>query len=257
MLFEPLKMLPYGHKRLMKRQSIGSLSMFWRNNKTMQESLPLRTDSALLRLYHQGDQQAFEQLVERYQAPLFCFLMRILQDPDITADVMQHVWIQLAFASCRGGDAASLRSWLFQVARNRAIDLLRIYAREKVRLTSLAAMATNVENAPDILWLHDPRPGPEVLAEQRAMYDALLQVLATFPRNSQQIVYLRLWHQLSYASIGQRLGMSALTAKTSFHRSRLRLSKALADWVDTGVRPKKGGDNQTTGVLTKNLLRRK
>lgn len=68
---------------------------------------------------------------------------------------------------------------------------------------------------------------------------------------SQQTVYLRLWHQLSYVSIGQRLGMSAITAKTSFHRSRLRLSKALADWVDTGVRPKKGGDDQATGVLTK------
>src|SRR5437660_6324344 len=98
MLFEPSRMLPHEHKRLVEWQSIGSPSMFWRE-KNVQESLPLLTDSALLRLYHQGDQRAFEQLVERYQAPLFCFLLGILRDPDTTEDVMQHVWIQCAFAA--------------------------------------------------------------------------------------------------------------------------------------------------------------
>jgi len=253
----------------------------------VQESLPLLTDSALLRLYHQGDQRAFEQLVERYQAPLFCFLLGILRDPDTTEDGGQGVVEAeadeqpdrdhephrvgetdqvgqraggedgapirregaeavgdplgeiLGDAHRRESDVASLRSWLFHVARNRAIDLLRRHAREKARLTSLAAMTTDAENAPNVLWMQDPRPGPEVLVEQRAMYDALLQVLATFPYHSQQIMYLRLWHQLSYVSIGQRLGMSTATVKTYFHRSRLRLSKALTDWVATGVLPER------------------
>src|SRR5581483_7877154 len=69
----------------------------WRNNN-LQESLPFLTDNALLQLYHQGDQRAFEQLVERYQPHLFCYLMKVLRDSDMVGDVMQHVWIQCAFA---------------------------------------------------------------------------------------------------------------------------------------------------------------
>lgn len=208
----------------------------------MQESLSFLTDSALLRRYHQGDQRAFEHLVERYQAPLFCFLMGILRDPDTTEEVMQHVWIQCAcvFAPCQETETASLKGWVFRVAHNRAMDLLRRGTREQRITVSLAALSLDTEDeSPSSLWVQDPRPGPDILAEQQEIQEVLLQALATLSSVSQQIVYFRLWHQHTYGEIGQRLGMSAVTVKTSFHRARLRLSKALTDWVATGVPPKR------------------
>ena len=189
----------------------------------MQESLPMLTDSALLSRYHQGDQRAFEQLVERYQARLFHFLMRLLQDSDMAWDVMQHVWIQCVFAAspCLEGGATSLRSWLFQVARNRAVDLLRRRSLEKLRTISLAALVPDADDvAIRSMWLHDPQPGPEDLAQQREIHRALHCALASLPPSHQQIVYLRLWQQLSYGCIGQRLGMPIATVKTYFYRSR-------------------------------------
>jgi len=207
----------------------------------MQETLPLLSDSALLRLYHQGDQRAFEQLVERYHPHLFCYLMKVLRDSDMVGDVMQHVWIQCAFApsSCLLADTPSLRGWLFQVARNKAIDLHRRRAREKVRMIPWGVVTTDADDTSHFLWLQDSRPGPELLVEQREMYHALEQAIATLPQTYQQIVYFRLWHQLSYRYIGQRLGLPVTSVKTYFHRSRLRLSKALGNWRETGVLPEK------------------
>ncbi len=208
----------------------------------MPEPLPFLTDSALLHLYHQGDQRAFEQLVERYHTPLCCFLMGILRDRDTTDDVMQHVWIQCALAStpCQEGSAASLRGWLFHVARNRAIDLLRRHAREKMRTTHLATIAPDADDdLSGFLWLHDSQPGPEALAEQRELHQALLSAVVTLPQIYQQIVYFRLWYQLSYKHIGQHLGIPTVTVKTYFYRSRLRLSRTLANWMETGALPEK------------------
>lgn len=207
--------------------------------KKMQEPLSLLADSVLLSRYHQGDQRAFEQLVERYQSPLFHFLMRLLQDPDLAWDVMQHVWIQCVFVSfpCQEGSATSLRSWLFQVARNRAIDLLRRRALEKLRTISLTALVVPDADEGSLrsMWLHDPQPGPEALAQQREIHRALLCALASLPPTHQQIVHLRLWQHLSYGHIGQRLGMPIATVKTYFYRSRLRLSRSLANWVELGL----------------------
>ena len=71
------------------------------------------------------DELAFETLVQRYRPLLLNFICTILGDYDLSCDVLQHVFLQLYLSLPTLKKDKPLRSWLFQVARNRCLDELR------------------------------------------------------------------------------------------------------------------------------------
>src|SRR5947209_13873747 len=73
----------------------------------------------------QGNEQAFESLVHRYSSHLFNFIFHLLGDYDQACDVLQQVLLQFYLSLSSLEQDRPLKSWLFQVARNRSIDELR------------------------------------------------------------------------------------------------------------------------------------
>src|SRR5215472_15354782 len=82
-------------------------------------------DGALAQQALAGDQWAFETLVHRYGTPLFNFICHLLGDYDLACDVLQQVLLQLFISLSTLHKDKPLKSWLFQVARNRCLDELR------------------------------------------------------------------------------------------------------------------------------------
>src|SRR5947208_13323786 len=68
---------------------------------------------------------AFEALVRRHQAPLYNFCLRMLGRADDAADVAQESFVQLYSHLDRINEHEPLSPWLFRVARNRCIDVIR------------------------------------------------------------------------------------------------------------------------------------
>lgn len=176
-------------------------------------------DEALLRAAARGDPRAFESLVGRYAQPLFNFLYRFLGNSDDAADVTQQVWLQFFSWLPRLDPGQSPRSWLFLVARNKAMDLLK--ARQAIPFSKLPDAE---EEEPDaVSELPDTSPLPEALVERQDLQRLLHQAIQALPLRYRTVVALRYTTDLTFGEIAQALGLPENTAKTLFHRAKARL----------------------------------
>lgn len=174
------------------------------------------SDQALLVRIQQGDRQAITYLIERYQRPLYNFALRFLGDGDAAADICQHAFIQLFTHAGELHADEGLRPWLFRVARYRCLDELR-----RQRATAFSQLAPAEEDGLSPLdQLADPTPLPADLAERGDLQQILTEAIAALPVKYREVVALRYTADLSFAEIGQVLGVPEATAKTHFHRAK-------------------------------------
>ena len=89
-------------------------------------------DSVLVERARAGDEQAFEDLVGRYHGPLLRYIRGFLNDDEQAYDVLQFVFLQLYSSLATLLSDVSPKAWLFQVARNRCLDELRMRRRRRV-----------------------------------------------------------------------------------------------------------------------------
>src|SRR3954467_13098530 len=92
------------------------------------------SDPELLARFRAGDAAALETLFERYETPLYCFLLGVLRDPHRAEDALQETFVR-ALERLDGVDPGHLRGWLFTVAYHQAM-LTKRRQKSKVRLTA-------------------------------------------------------------------------------------------------------------------------
>ena len=129
--------------------------------------------------------------LERHERPLVAYASRLLGgDVEAARDVVQDVFLRLC-RERRGDVEAGLRSWLFTVCRNRALDVLR----KEGRMKSLDEGHAAERPSPSI--------APAAAAEQRDQVRHVLEVLGTLPAGQREVLRLKFQHGLSYAEIGR------------------------------------------------------
>ena len=170
-------------------------------------------DVDLIQQVLSGKHEYYAQLVERYQKPLIYFLRGILRDEEEILDCTQEAFLAAYSNLWRYSSAHTFRAWLYSIARNKAIDLLR---KKKNNIP-----ATLDEN------LIDPQEGPEEawLAKERAAQ--VEEVLAELPEHFRQALYLRYQQELSYEEISCILNIPVSSVKTHLHRGKEKLRQIL------------------------------
>jgi RNA polymerase sigma factor (sigma-70 family) len=193
-----------------------------------QEEIPTpfldRTDAVLAKQVLSGDQQAFELLVQRYNAPLFNFICRFLGDYDLACDVLQQVFLRFYTSLPKLGTGEPFKPWLFQVARNCCVDELRRKYRSAVHFSQFENSEGDLTGLCDI---PDPEPLPEEVVERRDLQALLQDAIQALPPKFRSVVILRYSSQMSFPEIGQVLSMPEATAKTYFHRAKVLLRKTI------------------------------
>jgi len=185
------------------------------------------TDGSLVIRTLDGDQQAFEMLVQRYNTPLFNFICHMLGDYDLACDISQQVFLQLYISMPTLRTGEPLKAWLFQVARNRCLDELR--RKRSIHFSELETNNDDDDLSPlDIM--PDTQPLPDEMAERSDLQDALRSAIDALPVKFRSVVLLRYVSQLSFSEIGKTLNMPEATAKTYFQRSRPLLRTAMAKY---------------------------
>src|ERR1044071_6141775 len=86
-------------------------------------------DAALMKRVTQGDQRAFEELVEKYKQPVFNFIYRTIPDAAEAEDLAQTVFVQVYKAAAKYRVEAKFTTWLFTIARNLCLNELRRRSR--------------------------------------------------------------------------------------------------------------------------------
>src|SRR6059058_5902586 len=97
-----------------------------------------RSDAGLAARVCAGDERAFEQLYDRHAASLLAFCRHLLGSPEEGEDALQHTFMAAHGALLRGDEPAHVKAWLFTIARNRCLSVLRA-RREQLDLDGDAA----------------------------------------------------------------------------------------------------------------------
>src|SRR3954447_13279861 len=142
-------------------------------------------DDELLKRFRAGDTLAFEAILERYSRTIYNFTYRFLGNADDAEDATQQTFVQ-AFESLPGARAETpLRPWLFQVARNKAIDMLR-----RRRSVALSALEREDEDQPEI-DVADRGPLPDEIYDHEELQELLQEGIETLPLRTRQVVLMR------------------------------------------------------------------
>jgi RNA polymerase sigma-70 factor (ECF subfamily) len=165
-----------------------------------------------------GEPGAFEALVRRHQGPLYNFCLRMLSQSEDAADVAQETFVQLYSHLGRLDEHEPIAPWLFRVARNRCIDIIR--RRRTVPLTVAD------DSAPDF-DLADDEPLPDELAERADLQRLLARAIAALPPAYAEVVSLRYAGDRSFAEIAQILDCDEGAARVRFHRAKALLRREL------------------------------
>lgn len=156
-----------------------------------------------------------ENLYECYAGDVRRFALYLCGDAamadEITSDTFMRVW--MAAASIR---QPTVKSYLFTIARNAYIDLLRRASRH----TQLD------ENMPDT------RTSPQAQMEQSAEVHAVLTALQQLPEMDRTVLLMRTLDEMPYEEIAETLGIPVVTAKVKVHRARLKLMQTRKAWRD-------------------------
>jgi RNA polymerase sigma-70 factor (ECF subfamily) len=169
----------------------------------------------------QRDPAAFEALVRRYQSPLYNFCLRMLGRADDAADVAQETFVQLFTHLGQLDEREPIAPWLFRVARNRCIDVIRRRRTVPLGLPDEAGESTVVGEP------IDEAPLPEEMAERADLQDVLASAIAGLPPAYAEVVALRYAGDRSFAEIADILDCDEGTARVRFHRAKTLLRQHL------------------------------
>lgn len=182
-------------------------------------------DGALVQRALTGDQQAFETLIQRYNASLFHFIYHYVQEYHEACDVLQQVWLQLYLSLAILRQHGQLRAWLFKVARNRSVDVLR---RRRPTYFSELEKGDDEEEIAVLDSVPDAGPTPEELVQDRELQHHVQRAIQALPDKCRSIFLLYYEAELNFREIGQVLNIPGPTVKTRFYRAKPLLLTALA-----------------------------
>ena len=180
------------------------------------------TDELALAL-RRGEERALTELYDRYGGAVYHLALRITHDPgtaeEISLDSFLQIWRQ---ADRFNADHGSLPSWLFTIARSRAIDRVRAAG---------AAKRTQAEDATPVTAPHQPDEIADV-AERRQL---VRQAMASMPPAQRTALELAYYEGLSHSQIAARLGEPLGTVKTRIRQAMYVLRRTLAPVLSTTV----------------------
>jgi RNA polymerase sigma-70 factor, ECF subfamily len=174
-----------------------------------------------------GDAAAIRSLVATYHASMVRFARTIAGDTD-AEEIVQEAWIKIVRALPSFEGRSSLRTWLFAIVRNEAINRLRHEARQP-ETVSADELVDRFEpdgawRAPPAAWSLDT---PEAALASKDMRDVVKRALEGMPATQRGVVTLRDIEGLSFEEISNILVISASNARVLLHRGRQRLWQAI------------------------------
>ena len=178
-------------------------------------------ESGLIARAQGGDHRAFAVLVRQYQDRVFRFILRLVGARDEAMDLTQETFMKAHQALPGWRPEAQFRTWLFSIAHNTALDVLR--RRQRVEFVSFSDLPAGEEDHA----LPDPARQPDERLADRQSIELLERTLQELPAEHREILLLREMEDMSYTEIAATLGIAEGTVKSRIARAR---SAALAGY---------------------------
>jgi RNA polymerase sigma-70 factor (ECF subfamily) len=163
-------------------------------------------DERLVARFLGGDGAAFDTLVRRYQQPIYWMALRYVGNDADAKDVAQRALVQ-AFVKVRAlREVASFRAWVYRVAANLALNVVRDRKPAALLDEELAAA---------------PPPRERLIEDETQR--RLRRAVAQLPPQQRLVVELRVFEELPFRAVGEIAECSEDSAKVSFHHALKKL----------------------------------
>ncbi len=172
------------------------------------------TDEELVYQVQQGSILAFEQLIKRYQARLLRFTRRITLNEALAEEVVQDAFFSVYTHINNVDPSKKFSSFLYAIARNGAISVLRRERGKHISLHEMEHMAGDAVPPLEDLVTH----------EERGRVHKAIRGLRSIHR---RVIELYYFDELSYEAIARKLKLPINTVRTHLRRAKLVLEELL------------------------------
>ena len=175
-----------------------------------------RSDGELVREALDGSQEAFAELVRRYQDLLYRHAERMTRTPDMAEDVVQLSFIKAyrTLSACNSPDRFG--AWLFRIAANTCKDQLKARRSDAVTLEAVSVAAAGEDD-------------PDRQLARRDLRSRIDAALGELPLDQREAFVLKHVEGLSYQEMERLLGVSVPALKMRVHRARDGLQELLEE----------------------------
>ncbi|MSR07085.1 MAG: sigma-70 family RNA polymerase sigma factor [Gemmatimonadetes bacterium] len=187
---------------------------------TIPISFTAASDQEVVLRAREGHEDAFRELIRRYERPVFSLIYRMVRDRELAEDLSQETFVKVLNAIESYRPEYKFSSWIFKIANNASIDHLR---RRELNTLSLegARDATTPERAEaTALQIADRSESSLEEMEAKELGGAIEKAIARLRPEYQSCILLRHVEDKSYEEIAEILSLPLGTVKTYIHRAR-------------------------------------
>ncbi len=174
-----------------------------------------------------GDRAEFARLVEQYDTFVYRLALRIVGNPQDAEDVLQETFIKALKHLPDFDGRSSLSTWLYRIATNEALMVLR---KDKGAIVSLDDPDDNSDDEQEPLEVVDWCCLPEETLMSAEAKEYLDKAISELPATLRVVVVLRDIQGLSTRETSEVLNISEMAVKTRLSRARLQLRQSLSSY---------------------------
>lgn len=179
------------------------------------------TDQQLALRARRGDEDAFQTLVSRYRGKLLSYLWHLSASQDEADDLLQDIFIKAYRALPRFDARRRFSPWVYRIAHNEAVNLLK--RRNRRTLISWEDIA----NAKDNLEIADLSETPEERVESEEERKEMQRALEFLSPEHREVLVLRYYHDKSYAEMSEIIGKPENTVASMLNRAKKKLAERM------------------------------
>ena len=198
---------------------------------------PISEDLEWVQRSQDGDQEAFSELVRKYQKRVYYLAYGMLGNREDALDISQEAFLK-AFRFLKGFQGGGgFYTWIYRIAHNLSIDFMRKEWRKK-NLEYHDNQDLTEEEDPIVGVPSASHPGQEMA--QKELNRVVMDAIQSLPEQHRSVILLREIEGLSYEDIAKTLGIRKGTVMSRLHYARQELQKNLMPYIKEGeIREKK------------------
>jgi RNA polymerase sigma-70 factor, ECF subfamily len=191
--------------------------------KDMEAVASLDRDAELMLRVREGDDTSFALLLERHRGPVIHFLYRMVQNPSVSEELAQEVFLRVYRSRATYEPTAKFTTWLFRIATHLALNWVRDGKKEKGQESLDEQVVDGIDRQ-----VQDRQP----TIEQTMLYEVKMtevrRAIEALPAKQRAAVLMHKYEELEYAQIARALSCSESAVKSLLFRAYESLRSRLA-----------------------------
>jgi len=175
-------------------------------------------DFKLVELAKEGDQNAFAELMKRYNRSLYHVILKMVRNVDDAEDLTIEAFAKAFKNLDKFKQDYTFSTWLFKIATNNCIDFIR--KKKNNETFSLNNLYNNTENEEFDLDIADENSNPQEDAIRSQKAELMQKLVARLPAKYRKLVTMRYFEERAYQEIAEELEIPIGTVKAQLHRAR-------------------------------------